>query len=366
MATIVFRADASHRIGTGHVTRCLTLAEMLLGHGAQVTFVCREHPGHLTALLRARGLDVRGLPAPADPVSPADADYASWLGVSAVTDAAETIAALHGKSPDWLVVDHYGLGALWEQELRSHVGRLLVIDDLADRHHDCDVLLDPNHWCDPDSRHAGLVPVGCQMLVGAQYALLGPEYARYRHAMRERDGLVRRVLVYFGGSDPDDMTGMVLALLLAPQFQDLAVDIVIGPNNTKAALIRAEAASRPHTSVHGPRPHLADLMADADVAIGAGGVAIWERLCLGLPSLVVCTAENQRPTCEALSAAGLIDYVGDWKTIGPADLELALRGLLFDRDRLVALSARGASFVDGCGAGRVADIIISEHEESHP
>lgn len=357
--TVVFRVDASQRMGTGHVMRCLTLAEALRGRGAHTRFVSREHTGHLVTLLRDRGLDVRVLPAPVLGSPEAADTYATWLGVPELTDAAETIAALRGENPDWMIVDHYGLGALWEQQVRSHAGRLLVIDDLANRHHDCDVLLDPNHWRDPDSRYAGLVPAGCQVLVGAQYAILGPEYARYRHAARVRDGLVRRLLVYFGGSDPDDVTGMVLALLSAPQFRHLEVDIVVGPNNANAEIIRAEAASRPRTSVHGPRPHLADLMAEADVAIGAGGVAIWERLCMGLPSLVVCIAENQRPTCEALSAAGLIDYVGESKTVGPADIDLALRGLLSDRDRLVALSTRGAGFVDGSGAARVADIIFT-------
>jgi len=359
--TVVFRVDASQRMGTGHVMRCLTLADALRARGAHTRFVSREHTGHLLTLLRDRGLDVRVLPAPAPGSAEAGDTYATWLGVPELEDAAATIAALRGERPDWLVVDHYGLGATWEQQLRPHAGRLLVIDDLANRHHDCDVLLDPNYWRDPDSRHSGLVPADCQVLVGAQYALLGPEYARYRLATRMRDGLVRRVFVYFGGSDPDDMTRMVLAVMSAPQFQHLEVDIVVGPNNVKAEIISAEASARPHTSVHGPRPHLADLMANADVAIGAGGVAIWERLCLGLPALVVCIAENQRPTCEALSAAGLIDYVGDSKTVGPADLDLALRTLLADRDRLVAFSTRGASFVDGGGAARVADTMMSPH-----
>lgn len=355
--TVVFRVDASRRMGTGHVMRCLTLAEALRARGAQTRFVCREQEGHLITLLRDRGLDVSALPAPT-PGSPLAAEtYAMWLGVPELADAAETIAALGGEVPDWLVVDHYGLGAPWEQRLRPHVGRLLVIDDLANRDHDCDVLLDQNHWLDPDRRHAGLVPERCQVLVGAQYALLGPEYASHRNTALVRDGVVRRLLVYFGGADPQDMTGVVLALLSTPRYRHLEVDIVVGPNNANAEVIRADAARRPHTSVYGPRPHLADLMALADLAIGAGGVTTWERMCLGLPSLVVCIADNQRPTCEALSAAGLIEYIGDARSVGPADIDNAMRQLLTERDRLVALSTRSSRFVDGRGASRVADVM---------
>jgi UDP-2,4-diacetamido-2,4,6-trideoxy-beta-L-altropyranose hydrolase len=372
--TVVFRVDASTRMGTGHVMRCLTLAESLRARGAQTWFVSRTQAGDLITLVRNRGLDVRVLPAPPPEPSEAADIYATWLGVPELTDATETLAALRSDKPDWLVVDHYGLGARWEQQLRPHVGRLLVIDDLANRPHDCDVLLDPNHWRDPDGRHAGLVPEGCQVLVGAPYVLLGPEYARHRHAARVRDGIVRRVLVYFGGSDPDDMTRMVLGVLSMPPFQHLDVDIVVGPNNLNADTIRAEAAGRKRTMVHSPRAHLADLMAQADLAVGAGGVASWERCCLGLPALVICIADNQRPTCEALSAAGLIHYVGESTSVGPTDIEMALRSLVSDRDRMVALSALSARLIDGRGAARVADIITgggptvsassTDHEDS--
>lgn len=351
---VVFRADASHRIGTGHVMRCLTLADALRARGAHVGFVCRDLDGHLMALLRTRGMDVRALPAPARAASKAGPEYAGWLGVPERTDAVETIAALPNRQPDWLVVDHYGLGSAWELQVRANVGRLLVVDDLADRPHDCDVLLDPNHWVVPDRRHVGQVPEHSQILTGAQYALLGPEYANARPVASVRDGVVRRVLVYFGGSDPHDITGMTLAVLSQSEFGHLDVDIVVGPNNAHRGAILTQAARRPRTCVHEPRAHLADLMAAADLAFGAAGVATWERMCLGLPSLVVCIADNQRPTCEALSAEGLIQYVGDWTSVGPEDLAHALRRVLAEPERLTRLSTLGARLVDGLGASRVA------------
>lgn len=337
--------------------RCLTLANALRARGAQAGFVCRDLDGHLMALLLKRGLDVRALPAPAPDTAMAGPGYTGWLGVAERTDAIETVAALGPEQPDWLVVDHYGIADTWEQQVRPSVGRLLVIDDLANRRHDCDVLLDPNYWVDPDRRHAGMVPERCQVLTGAQYALLGPEYANARRIAPVRDGTVRRVLVYFGGSDPYDITGMALGVLSQSEFCHLDVDIVLGSNNAHRDAIHTQATGRLRTAVHEPRAHLADLMARADLALGAGGVATWERMCLGLPSLVVCIADNQRPTCETLSAEGFIQYVGDWRSVGPGDLARALRQMLAEPDRMMSLSARGTHLIDGLGASRTADIM---------
>jgi UDP-2,4-diacetamido-2,4,6-trideoxy-beta-L-altropyranose hydrolase len=355
---VVFRADASQRMGTGHVMRCLTLADALRVRGAQVAFVCRDLDGDLMALLRKRGMDVRALRAPTSDTVKAAPGYAGWLGVPERTDAEETIAALGSAQPDWLVVDHYSLGRAWEQQVRPTVGKLLVIDDLADRRHDCDVLLDPNHWVDGDRRHVGQVPEACQVLSGAQYTLLGPEYTTARRTAPARDGHVRRVLVYFGGSDPHNITGMTLAVLSQSEFGHLDADLVLGPNNTHRGAIHTQAAGRPRTTVHEPRAHLADLMMRADLAVGAGGVATWERMCLGLPSLVVSIADNQRPTCEALFADGVIQYAGDWTSVGPADLARNLRQMLAEPDRLARLSSRGARLVDGLGASRVAAVMF--------
>lgn len=361
--TIVFRTDASVPMGTGHLTRCLTLSETLQARGAQTRFVCREHPGNLIAALREEAPPVAFLPAPSVPAGMAEEDYAAWLGVSTVEDAEQTIETLQGDHPDWMVVDHYGLDVEWERRLRPHVGRLLVIDDLANRPHNCDVLLDQNYSVEGERRHVGLLPVSCQLLVGPRYALLAPEYAIYRQTLSARGGLVRRVLVYFGGSDPRNMTGLALEALSAPAFSHLEVDLVVGANSAHRGTLEAQAAARARTCVHGTRPHLADLMVRADLAIGAGGATTWERMCLGLPSLVVSIANNQRPTCEALGAAGLIQYVGDINSVRAAQIGDALTRFIGNRDRLVGLSVSGQLLVDGQGASRVADVMIDHPGE---
>src|SRR5205823_5142728 len=174
-----------------------------------------------------------------------------------------------------MVVDHYGLGVEWERRARPRTGRVLVIDDLANRAHDCDAMLDQNYSAEGERRHHGLVPDRCRLMVGPRYALLAPVYASHHQSPRPRDGQVGRVLVYFGGADPLNLSGQTLTALSSPAFSDLAVDLVIGTNHPQHEALEQQAAARPRTSTHGTRPDLADLMLQADLAIGAGGGTAW-------------------------------------------------------------------------------------------
>lgn len=352
---IAIRVDASTAMGTGHLVRCRTLGRALRQQGATVRFICRAHPGHGIEALREEGFAVAALPEPEAPESEsADEDYARWLGVSQTRDAEETIAALPDR-PDWLVVDHYGIDTEWERRLRPHVDRILAIDDLANRNHDCDALLDQNYNPDAEARYAERLPAEATRLLGPRYALLGPEYATYRREIAAHSGRVDRVLVFFGGTDPHNLTGRALEALSDPAFTDVAVDAVVGPNNPHREALARQAEARPGITLHAPRPHLADLMAAADLAIGAGGSTTWERCCLGLPSLVVSIAENQRPACEALSADGLIVYLGHADQVSTADMREVLGDLRDAPERLSRLAGIGMQTVDGAGTQRVMD-----------
>ena len=262
-------------------------------------------------------------------------------------------AGAYDDRPDWLIVDHYGLDADWEKALRPWVGRILVIDDLANRRHDCDLLLDQNYASDATKRYQDLLPAHARPLLGPSYALLRPEYADYRHRRHPRDSSVRRVLVFFGGTDPNNLTGRALQALSAPGLTHLSVDLVVGANNAHRETLAAQAAARQGTRLHPPRPHLADLMVEADLAIGAGGSTTWERCCLGLPSFIVSIAENQRPACTALAADGLIHYLGHRDQVDEDSLRVAILELAFDPARRDALSIAGAELVDGRGTERV-------------
>lgn len=354
---IVFRVDASAPMGIGHLMRCLTLAEALRARGAQIRFVSREHTGNLIALLQQKAMPVTSLPAPAINDTASAEDYAAWLGVTQAEDAEQSIEALNGEKPDWLVVDHYGLDIEWEQRLRPHVRKLMVIDDLANRHHDCDVLLDQNYSVDGEQRYAGLVPDACMLLVGPRYALLRPEYAAYRKTRPFRDGQVRKILVFMGGSDPHNMTGMTLEALSHPDLKFVEVDVVVGANNPHRKSIEQQVLNRPHTVLHEPRPHLADLMSQADLAIGAGGATSWERMCMGLPAVVVSIAQNQLPATEALKNAQLIHYAGHYSSIKPNQLTELLQNLCSDTAALTKLGIRNQLQVDGLGALRLAEVL---------
>ena len=355
--TVTFRVDASTRIGTGHVMRCLTLASALRDRGMSAHFACREHEGHLMPLLRERGFAVTPLKAPRAAAS-TDALYASWLGVSQVEDAEETVRALTGGKADWVIVDHYALDAEWEVRVRPYAGRILVITDLQDRAHVCDLLLDQN---DPASearlRSSALVPESCALLTGPRFALLAPEYPARRQRMRDRDGRLRRVLVFFGGSDPDNAAGVALEALSRDELGFLEVDLVLGPNSPHRAALERVAAARPRTTVHRALPHLADLVERADLALGAGGATTWERMCLGLPAVVVSIAENQRPACEALASSGHILYLGDLASVGADDFARALNAVMRNPEHLVAMSTAGCSLVDGLGTARLVEAL---------
>jgi UDP-2,4-diacetamido-2,4,6-trideoxy-beta-L-altropyranose hydrolase len=356
---IVFRTDASLTIGTGHVMRCLTLANALAKKGADVSFICREHEGHLCDLIEERGFAVQRLPASADGFKvETDPFHAAWLGASWQEDAEQTIAAIEtlGFKPDWLVVDHYALDHRWESALRPLAGSIFVIDDIADRIHDCDLLLDQNLVADMYTRYTGRVPEDCRLLLGPEYALLQPIYAELHDRIPPREGPVKRILISFGGADRDNLTGRALAACLSLNRPDIDVDVVISDSGPYAPEIRAQAAGHVNVHLHSNLPTLAPLMAKADLAIGAAGTTSWERLCLGLPALVVTLAENQRPIADGLHRQGLVRWLGHKDEVTEQSLRRALTELIEEGiDEEWSLRCR--STVDGKGITSITNCL---------
>jgi UDP-2,4-diacetamido-2,4,6-trideoxy-beta-L-altropyranose hydrolase len=344
---VVIRADASSTIGSGHVMRCRTLADELARRGATIRFICREQPGNLAPLLRDAGYAVAMLPAADD--------------VRQAQDASESLTALGAECPDWLLVDHYALGAEWESRLRPRAGRILAIDDLADRAHDCDVLLDQN-WCGADTPHRydGLTGSNCRRFLGPRYALLQPVFAQIRKCMPRRDGELRRVLIFMGAVDSGRQTLAALQALTDPALAGLAVDVVIGGANRSTSEIEQLAASRPHTTVHRVLPNLAALMTRADLILGAGGSTTWERCCLGVPGIAVIAGENQRALTEALADAGIQLHLGEVPGVTAAHWRDAITALLSDPARLRSYAAAALRMTDGLGAQRIAAAMAAQ------
>lgn len=357
---VAFRCDASADIGTGHVMRCLTLARALQARGHDCRFVCRDLPGNLNDRI-ATEFPVSVLPAPGAGAVVADGPaHATWAGVSAVQDAGETRAAV--ADAQVLVVDHYAFDARWQIAARPFGTRLVAIDDLADRAHACDLLVDPNFGRFPRDYDA-LMPEGAERLMGTTYALLRPEFAKAREAaLARRGGPLREILIAMGGVDRDDATGAVLRALAAvdrpPRL--MRVTVVMGAAAPHLAAVTSLAASLPFPcKVLSGVSDMASLMARADLAIGAAGGTAWERCTLGLPTLMLVLAENQTDGTAALdrTGAGIALGTADDPAM-PGRLATAL-GHLSDPEGLAAMSARAAAICDGRGTERV--VFAIEH-----
>lgn len=349
---VVFRVDASSQIGTGHFIRCLTLANALKQRGVQIRFVSRQLPEYLRDMLAAKGHGLALLNSAKNDAEADELAHAHWLGVSQAQDAADSIQALSNVDCDWLIVDHYALNFRWESALRQSAGKILVIDDIADRQHDCDVLLDQNLYADMNSRYSGKVPAHCQLLLGPRYALLREEFRQLRDKIGPRDGPVKRVLVFFGGVDADNYTGRAIEALSEICITDLHVDVVIGAQHPYREQI--EVACIQHGFIcHVQTSRMAELAAAADLAIGAGGSASWERCCLGLPALLVALADNQINIAKALDWFGACIYVGTSKTVSAPTMRNAIVSLLSTQNQLRVLSEKSYSLVDGLGVDRI-------------
>jgi UDP-2,4-diacetamido-2,4,6-trideoxy-beta-L-altropyranose hydrolase len=365
MQRIVFRCDASLAIGSGHFMRCLTLAATLAARGAAVEFVCRGLPAGLRQRAAARGgIALHALAEDARRAAPGEADgvalkHGEWLRATQTADAADTLQVLRsGQPPRWLIVDHYALDARWERALRPHVGRLMAIDDLADRDHDCDVLLDQNLVPGPAARYAGRAPAAAALLLGPRYALLRPEFAAARARLRDRDGRLRRLLISFGAYDPANQTMKALRAVENACGPDVQADVVIGSDSPHLAEIDAFCRSRPRFRLNRDALNMAELMASADLAIGACGATAWERCCLKLPALLVSVAENQYPIAGELAGHGACVFLGRGEAVAQGALEEALRELAGSPARLRAMGGRAGELCDGSGAVRVANRLL--------
>ena len=336
MKSVLFRTDSGAALGSGHLVRCLALAQQFAAMGVTVHFACKDMPGALLQQPRQAGHVLHVLPA-GEMDSDADARLCQQLVLQ------------HGCS--LVVVDHYQLDARWESTLRATAGAVLVIDDLANRPHDCQWLLDQNDCHATAVRYQGLLPDDCQCLLGPHHALLRPEFARLRQQVGVRQGRLQRLLVFMSASDAGNETAKVLRGLQVLGRQDWQLDVVIGDAHPEPAAIAALCHNN-GWQLHCQISYMADLMAAADLCIGAASSASWERCVLGLPSLVVELADNQQQVMRSLVQRGCVLALGKADVLQESDYAAALSGIT--PAMLVAMSQAAWQWVDGAGAARVA------------
>ncbi|QBK30794.1 UDP-2,4-diacetamido-2,4,6-trideoxy-beta-L-altropyranose hydrolase [Roseitalea porphyridii] len=349
---VAFRTDASTRLGIGHVMRCLALADRLTSIAIMSIFFCRELPEALKGRLERHGHRVHLF---GDASTPA----------GEVAEIAQAIRELPNR-PKTLVCDHYERDGTWQARLRDVVERLVVIDDLANRSHDCDLLVDPSVDRRPED-YSGLVPGEAIVLTGTRFAMLRPEFALLREQTTvEAAATVRsppsRIVVSMGGSDEPNATGYVLTALdaLEPAIRDtLHIDVVVGGGCPHVPKLREQADRLGlNITLHVDTEDLADILASSDLAFGASGGSSWERCCLGVPTITLVLADNQRYIAERLAGHGAVINLGTWPDISHESIRAAFLSLHGNTAALAEMRTAALAICDGQGTRRVVEAIV--------
>ena len=357
MALVVFRVDASEKIGTGHVRRCLSLAQALRALGTDVVFLSRELGVDVSAMLGSTGFELDMLPPPDGPVPRSDAvPHADWAGVDSDLDVEQTGNWLlrHGASADWVLIDHYGFDAQWHRTMATIAGtRVAVIDDTADRRIDAALLIDHNYSADHVAKYAGLINADAKILGGPRYALLSPSYVEAKRCPIRSE--VTSIGVFMGGIDAGFYSAQALAACRSAGYNG-RVEIVSTSSNPRLAELSAAVVADGNAKLSIDLSDLADFFARHDLQIGAGGGATWERCCTGAPTIAWVVADNQRHVLGPLRNLGALHTIGgDSKSLSEA-----IRSLCNDYSYRTQLSDAARRLVDGRGADRVARCMASQ------
>jgi UDP-2,4-diacetamido-2,4,6-trideoxy-beta-L-altropyranose hydrolase len=350
---VVFRVDASLKMGTGHVMRCLTLAQVLKENGADVKFICRKHEGNLIDKVRSSGFNVYELEVLKKSEVDNKLEHSHWLGATQEQDVHDCINTIKSKETDWLIVDHYALDEQWQKSLKPYYKKIMVIDDLADRKHQCDILLDQTFGRQHDD-YVALVPKDCELLLGSQYALLRPEFSKWRVYSLERRSKseFKKLLVNMGGVDVDNITENILdELKICNLPNDINIIVVMGGAAPHLKSVKLKADILPYKiEVKVDIDNMAEIMANSDIAIGASGSTTWERCCLGLPTIQIVIAENQNIIAKSLVRNNAIKIFQDRKE---------LSGIISDATNwMISVSDIARQISDGLGSMRVMKVII--------
>lgn len=350
---VVIRVDASLTIGTGHVMRCLTLAEGLQENGVTVIFICREHNGNLIERIEQKGFECFSLAKSQDFFEPDELYHSSWLGCTQSQDVLMCKPLLANIMPEWLIVDHYAIDYRWHDALIPYYKKLMVIDDLADRKLSADLVLNQNYGADA-SNYNGLVDEDCILLMGSEFALLRQEFVHYRSKSLMRryvEPKKRYILITLGGVDEQNVTSSVLDIFEdAKLLTNWDIKVVVGEKyqHLETLTQQVKIMSHRHIVLFVGISNMAQVMTESDLAIGAAGSTTWERCCLGLPSIQLSLAFNQQSLARKLDDNNIV-----LKAENINELINILKNI--NLDQLQDLSKRSANLCDGFGVARVAE-----------
>lgn len=363
---VIIRTDSSHLIGTGHVVRCLTLAKYLRSRGDKIKFVCRRLPGMIVDLIRSSDIEVHLIGSPIEAeqnlqCKTNDAPHGYWLPVSEQQDAMEFIEVAQGLGhADWIIVDHYALTEVWEKQvLNSFQTRLFFIDDLADRKHHCDILLDA---CSLNERnpYAGLVPNHTQVYQGPLYAILRSQFISHRPKEYRSQSEIRSVMVFSGGRSYPEFLTLMIETLSSDSFKTLHKHFVIPDFERHAFPIQKNLLGIKNVHVHRRIDNMAEFMSHMNLYIGSGGLITWERFCVGLPGLVVSVADNQTAISKTLGDLGYQIYLGESSKLSVDQLSQELVRICGNPNHLNECGRKAFDLVDGRGIERVYQLMSPE------
>lgn len=343
--SLYIRADADAKIGTGHIMRCIALAQAWQDQVGEVTFISHCETDALKKRIQSEGFRLISL----DHVCPDSSDLMNTLSI------------LKNESADqknWLVLDGYHFTPEYQKAIRNEGIRLLVIDDMNHLlHYHADIFLNQNvhapdlkYQCDEDTT----------LLLGTRYVLLRREFLKYRDFNRQIPDRAKNILVTLGGADPNNVTHKVIEALKLLDEPDISVRIIIGPANPhKETLCKALASAHFEAELLINPLNVPELMAYADVAMSAGGSTSWELAFMGLPALLIVLAENQRRSAKLLAESKVFIGLGDGQNVKVQDIAHALKNLLQNCKLQKKLSQKGHLLVDGMGVERVIEILYN-------
>ncbi len=332
---VAIRVDGSVTMGTGHIMRCLALASALAPY-AQVSFLCQKLSGAPIATITQHGFTCIVLP-----VSETETD-----------DANSCLS--HIQNVDLLIVDHYYLAKRYCSMMRKVASHIMVIDDIADRPHDCDVLLDQNLVRGYQTRYENRIPAHTTTLLGPEFALLRDEFDTI--SCNPEQG---RVLVNYGGSDEHNLTALTVSVLSQLKVSPLHADIVVGRAYPYLPALEKQVAGLSNMTLHVQCDYMASLMSRAWVMLGSGGTTHWERCRCALPGIIITAADNQHDTTRCLDELGACQWLGDANAVSQQQLSGALEQVLLQPEVRQRMSQKAASVVPaGAGPARVVNEIL--------
>lgn len=355
---VIFRVDASIKIGSGHVMRCVALAKYLKNYSIEVEFICREHKGHLINYIKNMNFKTHVLKSKL--VSKNDnidsyLHHSDWLETTQQKDAKDCKKILEKMQVDWLIVDHYAIDKSWQSEMSNMYIKLMVIDDIADREHICDVLLDYS-YDNNLTRYDTLVPKHCKLLLGLNYCLIRPEFLQWRKYSQDNHKIrrLKKILITMGGYDKKNITSKILKNInLLDLPSEITITVVVGSFSPHIHSIRKQVElTKSDIAIRQNVSNMAELISNSDIVISAAGSTVWEICCLGVPSVLVAVEDNQLQTIQKLNEIGLCVIDSNQENFV---LELKYKLHNFNNDS----NTKWNNIVDGQGIGRVANILLN-------